>query len=90
MRGLNLEKIYATLLYYHRHQAEMDKYLADWLEFGRRMREEQARNPHPAMLRLRKIKAELESAKCDNPNLDVSAKIVELKAKYKPLEAKVK
>ncbi len=79
---LNLEKIYATLLYYHHHQAKIDQYLADWLEFGERMREEQARNPHPATLRLRKIRAELEAAKREDPNLDVPAKIAELSAKY--------
>jgi uncharacterized protein (DUF433 family) len=81
---LNLEKIYATLLYYHQQQAEIDQYLADWLEFGRRMREEQARNPHPGIVRLRKIKAELEAAKQRDPNLDVPTKIAELRAKYNP------
>jgi uncharacterized protein (DUF433 family) len=79
---LNLEKIYATLLYYHHYQVKMDQYLADWLEFGQRMREEQRRNPSPTTLRLRKIRAELETAKRENPNLDVTTKIAELKAKY--------
>lgn len=79
---LNLEKIYATLLYYHAHQAELDRYLADWLEFGRRMREEQARNPSATTLRLRQIRAELETARHENPNLDVSAKLAELSTKY--------
>jgi uncharacterized protein (DUF433 family) len=79
---LNLEKIYATLLYYHHYQDKMDQYLADWLEFGQRMREEQRRNPSPTTLRLRKIRAELETAKRENPNLDVTTKIAELKAKY--------
>ncbi len=83
---LNLEKIYAALLYYHHYPVEMEQYLTDWLEFGRRMREEQERNPHPGILRLRKIKAELNAAKQDNPNLDVSTKIAELKAKYKTTE----
>jgi uncharacterized protein (DUF433 family) len=79
---LNLEKIYATLLYYHHRQGEMDQYLADWLEFGQRMREEQKRNPSSTTLRLRKIRTELEIAKRENPNLDVPTKIAELKAKY--------
>lgn len=79
---LNLEKIYATLLYYHHYQDKMDQYLANWLEFGQRMREEQRRNPSPTTLRLRKIRAELETAKRENPNLDVTTKIAELKAKY--------
>ncbi len=36
--------------------------LAEWLEYGQRMREEQARNPTPAMLKLRRIKAERDAA----------------------------
>jgi hypothetical protein len=40
----------------------MDAYLAEWLEYGRRMREKQARNPTPAMLKLRRIKASLKAA----------------------------
>lgn len=79
---LNLEKIYATLLYYHHYQTQVDQYLAEWLEFGERMRAEQARHPDPTTLRLRKIRAELEAAKRDNPDLDVPAKIAELSAKY--------
>ena len=55
---LSLEEIYATILYYLHNKEQVDKYIADWLEFGRRAREEQERNPTPAMLRLRKIKAE--------------------------------
>lgn len=59
---LNLEKIYATLLYYHQNQTEIDQYLADWLAFGQRMRTEQARNPHPAIERFRKLKADFLEA----------------------------
>ena len=40
----------------------MTAYLEDWLEFGRRAREEQARNPTPGMLRLRQLKAERKAA----------------------------
>jgi hypothetical protein len=40
----------------------MDAYLARWLEHGRQMREEQARNPTPAMLKLRRIKEALKAA----------------------------
>lgn len=60
---LTLEEIYATLLYYHRNREQVDRYIADWLEFGRKMREEQARNPSPAILKLRRLKAEREAAK---------------------------
>jgi uncharacterized protein (DUF433 family) len=51
-------QIYATLLYYHQNKAQVDKYIADWLEFGRKAREEQSRNPSPAIERMGRIKAE--------------------------------
>lgn len=60
---LDMEKIYATLLYYHRNKEQVDLYLEDWYEYGRRMREEQNRNPTPAMLRMRKFKAERDAAR---------------------------
>ena len=55
---LNLEKIYATLLYYERNKQAMDDYLAAWLAHGEQMRQEQAANPTPDMLRLRKIRTQ--------------------------------
>lgn len=55
---LSAEQIYATMLYYLNNRERMDSYLTRWLEHGERMREEQARNPTPAMLKLRRIKAE--------------------------------
>ncbi len=55
---LTLEEIYATILYYLHNKEQVDKYIADWLEYGRRAREEQARHPTPAILRLRQLKAE--------------------------------
>jgi uncharacterized protein (DUF433 family) len=58
---LNLEKIYAALLYYHRNQEEMDRYLAEWIEHGERMWREQQQNPTPGMLRLRRLRAEREA-----------------------------
>lgn len=42
---LTLEEIYATLLYYHRNQRQVNDYLAAWLEHGERARREQARDP---------------------------------------------
>jgi len=60
--SLTLEEIYATILYYLHNKEQVEKYIVDWLEFGRRAREEQERNPSPAILRLRKIKAELKAA----------------------------
>ena len=56
--SLTLEEIYATILYYLHNKEQVDKYIADWLEFGRRAREEQDRNPPPVIRRLRALKAE--------------------------------
>ncbi len=56
--SLTREQVYATVTYYLRNQEAMDSYLARWLEHGRRMRAEQASNPTPAMLRLRRIRQE--------------------------------
>jgi uncharacterized protein (DUF433 family) len=55
---LELEQVYATILYYLHNKEAVSKYLADWMEWGREMRRQQAANPSPAVLRLRKIKAE--------------------------------
>ena len=59
--SLTREQVYATVTYYLHNQEEVDGYLTRWLEHGRRMRAEQARNPTPAMLRLRKLRQERES-----------------------------
>lgn len=59
---LTLDQIYATILYYLRNKPKIDAYLAAWLEHGERMRAEQARNPTPAMLRLRQLRAERMAA----------------------------
>ena len=55
---LTLEQIYATLLYYVRNQAEVDKYLAANLEQTNQLWQEQQANPTPDMLRLRQIRAQ--------------------------------
>ena len=55
---LTLEQVYATITYYLHHKPAMDKYLADWIEHGERQRAEQASHPTPAMLRLRRLRAE--------------------------------
>ena len=55
---LSVEQIYATILYYLNNRERMDAYLSAWLQHGRRMLEEQARNPTPMMLELRRIKAD--------------------------------
>ncbi len=55
---LKLEQIYATILYYLHNREKIEIYLLNWLNFSRKMREEQAENPPPVILRLRKLKAE--------------------------------
>ena len=55
---LSLEQIYATILYYLHNEEEIARYLKEWLEHGDQMREQQAQNPTPTMLKLRKIRAE--------------------------------
>ena len=59
---LRLNQIHATILYYLEHQEELDRYLADWLAHGERMREQQARHPTPTMLRLQRIRAERQKS----------------------------
>src|SRR5437588_10930555 len=56
--SLNLEQVYATILYYLHNKEAVSKYLDDWMQWGREMRKQQAANPTPEMQRLRKIKAE--------------------------------
>lgn len=58
---LTLEQVYATILYYLHNKEQVTAYMTDWIEHGRRMRAEQAANPTPAMLRLRRIRAEMEA-----------------------------
>jgi len=54
---LSLDKVYATILYYLQNQDRISQYIVNWLEWGRRMREEQERNPPPVVLKLRAAKA---------------------------------
>ena len=63
---LTLEQVYATILYYLHGKEQGSAYLADWLEWGRRMREEQNRNPPPFVIRLRALRAEREKATVPN------------------------
>ena len=56
-----LEQIYATILYYLQNQEKVGTYLEDYLEYCRKAREEQAKNPSPAVIRLRELIAEREA-----------------------------
>lgn len=54
--SLSLEEIHAVLLYYYRNQAAMNSYLSDWLAFGEQMRTQQAADPAPVILTLRRVR----------------------------------
>jgi len=56
--SLTLPQVYATILYYLENKEEISEYIADWLEWGHQMREEQKRNPLPVSEKLRQLKAE--------------------------------
>ncbi len=55
--SLTLEEIYATILYYLHNKEAVSQYLADWIEFGERMRAEQEKNPPPGLRQLMEIDA---------------------------------
>ena len=59
---LNLEQIYATILYYLHNKDQVHAYMTEWVEHGNRMRAEQERHPTPVMLKLRRLKAERMAA----------------------------
>ncbi|HLO48379.1 MAG TPA: DUF433 domain-containing protein [Kamptonema sp.] len=70
--SLTLEQVYATILYYLHNQESVSKYLADWLEWSHQQRKAQELNPSPAILRLRKLKAEREAVqKFNEPSIPV-------------------
>ncbi len=55
---LSLEQIYAVILYYLQNKDFISGYMEEWIEYGRRKREEQRREPSPVVLRLRQLKKE--------------------------------
>jgi uncharacterized protein (DUF433 family) len=60
--SLEMPEVLACLLYYHTHQAEMDKMLADHLAWSRQVREQQ-RLDHPELHeRMARARAEREAA----------------------------
>ena len=60
--SINLEQVYATILYYLQNRERVEAYIADWIAHGEWMRREQEKNPAPATLRLRRIAAELDDS----------------------------
>ena len=55
---LTLEQVYATILYYLHNKEAISKYLADWMEYGRRSREEAERKDPAFYEKWRRLKAE--------------------------------
>jgi uncharacterized protein (DUF433 family) len=60
--SLTLEQVYATVTYYLHNREVITAYLTDWLAYGRRMREEQDRNPPPVIVKLRAAAAQRQRA----------------------------
>lgn len=56
--SVNVEQVYATILYYLNNREAVERYLLDWLSFSQKMREKQSENPPPVILKLRKLKTE--------------------------------
>ncbi|MCP4109771.1 MAG: DUF433 domain-containing protein [Desulfobacteraceae bacterium] len=60
--SVTLEQVYATILYYLQNKQMIEKYLAEWLAFGQRMRAEQAKNPPPVVARLRALRQQCQQS----------------------------
>jgi uncharacterized protein (DUF433 family) len=58
---LSLEQVYATILYYLHDKEAVGKYLADWMEFCRRSREESMKQHLEWYEKLRQVKEEFRS-----------------------------
>lgn len=63
---ITLEQVHAAILYYLHHKESVTAYLNDWLEWSKRMREEQRQNPPPFLERLSRLKAEQEAKTRDH------------------------
>lgn len=58
---LTIEQVYATILYYLRNRAAVDDLIRELDEWYDQMEEEQARNPHAGIVRLRQLLAERDA-----------------------------
>lgn len=76
--SIDLEQVYATILYYLHNKEAVHQYVTDWLEFGERMRAEQEKNPPPVIQRLRKLRQQY------GDNIDLL--IAERRAQYQIAE----
>lgn len=60
---LDLEQVYATILYYLHNKEQVGAYLTDWIEYGQQMLEEQKRNPSPGVAKLRELLRQRDAAR---------------------------
>ncbi len=67
--SITLEQTYATILYYLQNKESVSKYIADWLEWGHQQRKKQQLNPHPAAIRLQKLREQKQKFRSDNVNV---------------------
>lgn len=59
--SVTLEQVYATILYYLHNKEAVGAYIGDWLEWSHQQRKAQELNPPPAVVRLRKLRQQLEA-----------------------------
>jgi uncharacterized protein (DUF433 family) len=64
---LTLDQVYAAILYYLRNRPQMNAYLADWIEWSYRVREEQRQDAPPFMAQLAALKEEREAYRSAGP-----------------------
>lgn len=64
--SLNLEQVYATVLYYLHHKESTDAYMTDWLAWADQMRAAQQQHPPPVAENLRKLRAERDAMRQTN------------------------
>ena len=60
--SINLEQVYATILYYLQNREKVEAYIVAWIEHGERMRREQEKNLPPVIQRLRQLAAQIDSS----------------------------
>ncbi|MDB9316029.1 hypothetical protein PN462_23160 [Spirulina sp. CS-785/01] len=56
--NLQLEQIYATILYFLSKPVQVTQYMSDWLDYCQTSEQEQDENPPAYIQRLRQLKAE--------------------------------
>jgi uncharacterized protein (DUF433 family) len=83
--SINLEHVYATILYYLHNKEAVHQYVADWLEYGERMRAEQEKNPPPVIQRLRKLRQQYG----DNIDLLIAERRAQYQIAEQPVEYRI-